>query len=112
MNRSFSKFSGALLLMVFAFFFASTNLFIHTHDGPYGKIVHSHPWGGKPHSHSTSQFQLISIVSNGSFDISDSSDHVEAPCTPVIGSEFIFEAASPARTYADAFSLRGPPMFV
>lgn len=54
---------SALALVLFAFFFASTNLFTHVHEGPEGRIVHSHPWSGKPHSHSQSEFQLLQLIS-------------------------------------------------
>lgn len=63
MNR-FSRIAGIMMLSLYAFFFASTNLFIHTHEGPYSKIVHSHPWSGKSHSHSSSELQLINILSS------------------------------------------------
>ncbi len=57
------KIKSALALVLFAFFFASTNLFTHVHEGPEGRIVHSHPWSGKPHSHSDSELQLLQVIS-------------------------------------------------
>lgn len=57
------KYKSALALVLFAFFFASTNLFPHVHEGPHGRIVHSHPWSGKTHSHSDSELQLLQIIS-------------------------------------------------
>ena len=57
------KYKSALALVLFAFFFASTNLFPHVHEGPEGRIVHSHPWSGKAHSHSDSELQLLQIIS-------------------------------------------------
>lgn len=63
MNR-FVRISGILLLSLYAFFFASTNLFIHTHEGPYYKIVHSHPWSGKAHGHSSQEVQLLNVISD------------------------------------------------
>lgn len=57
------KYKSALALVLFAFFFASTNLFPHVHEGPDGRIVHSHPWSGKAHSHSDSEIQLLQIIS-------------------------------------------------
>lgn len=56
------KYKSALALVLFAFFFASTNLFPHVHEGPEGRIVHSHPWSGKAHSHSDSEIQLLQII--------------------------------------------------
>lgn len=64
---SFRKISGILLFVVFAFMFASTNLFVHTHEGPNGRIVHSHPWSGKSHSHTDGQFQLIGNLAASTF---------------------------------------------
>ena len=57
------KYSGALLLLLFAFFFASANCFPHVHEGEGGRIVHSHPWSAKSHNHSDAQFQTIQILS-------------------------------------------------
>lgn len=57
------KYKSALALVLFAFFFASTNLFPHVHEGPDGRIVHSHPWSGKAHSHSASEIQFLQIIS-------------------------------------------------
>ena len=57
------KIKSALALVLFAFFFASTNLFTHVHEGSEGRIVHSHPWSGKPHSHSNSELQILQIIS-------------------------------------------------
>lgn len=57
------KYRSALALVLFTFFFASANLFPHVHEGPEGRIVHSHPWSGKAHSHSDSEIQLLQIIS-------------------------------------------------
>ena len=61
--KKYLEYLSALALVLFAFFFASTNLFTHVHEGPEGRIVHSHPWSGKPHSHSQSEFQLLQLIS-------------------------------------------------
>ena len=74
MSRRFSKVSSVILLVLFAFFFASTNLFFHTHEGLSGKIVHSHPWGAKSHNHTGAQFQTISMLSANIFEMSAPAD--------------------------------------
>lgn len=53
---------GIFLLTVYAFFFASTNLFVHSHEGPGSKIVHSHPFNGKAHDHTAGQILLINAL--------------------------------------------------
>lgn len=98
-----------ILLMVYAFFFASTNLFYHTHQLEDGTIVHSHIfWGGKAHSHSASQLQIIHLFDTVAYDA-----QVE-----VIPQPFIEQACADCCTpyIADTpveprfvFSLRAPP---
>ena len=65
------EYLSALALVLFAFFFASTNLFTHVHEGPEGKIVHSHPWSGKSHSHSDTELQLLQLISSNIFEASE-----------------------------------------
>lgn len=72
------KYKSALALVLFAFFFASTNLFPHVHEGPHGRIVHSHPWSGKTHSHSDSELQLLQIISANIYLDSDPVEFITA----------------------------------
>ncbi|MDD5950389.1 MAG: hypothetical protein PUC53_00745 [Bacteroidales bacterium] len=72
------KIQSVLSLLLFAFFFASTNLFTHVHDGPEGRVVHSHPWSAKSHNHSDGQFQLIQLLSNSIFESSEQ-DYPDSP---------------------------------
>lgn len=69
--RKHLEYLSALALVLFAFFFASTNLFTHVHEGPEGRIVHSHPWSGKSHSHSDTELQLLQIISSNIFEASE-----------------------------------------
>lgn len=103
------KYWSALLLALFAFFFASTNLFTHVHEGPEGRIVHSHPWSGKSHSHTGAQYQIIQLLSGNIFQAGEE-EHPEAPV-------FSIEAFSPCpltEAYANilfhhVLGLRAPP---
>lgn len=107
------KYLGALpqitVLVLFAFFFASTNFFFHVHEGPDGRIVHSHPWSAKPHSHSAAQFQLISLISSSAFEAGGQL-RIEAPAGS--GGDSV-PAALPERTCRREFhgvnGLRAPP---
>lgn len=54
---------GLFLLVLYAFFFASTTLFVHTHQD--SNITHSHPWSSKNHTHTGSQLQLIDCLADG-----------------------------------------------
>ena len=69
--RKHLEYLSALALVLFAFFFASTNLFTHVHEGPEGRIVHSHPWSGKSHSHSDTELQLLQLISSNIFEASE-----------------------------------------
>ena len=112
MSRRFSKISSIILLVLFAFFFASTNLFFHTHEGLSGKIVHSHPWSAKSHNHTSAQFQAISILSANIFDISASVDVSDCPQRPLIESAYPDYCPAIMGIHPGTISLRGPPMSV
>ena len=112
MSKRFPRVSSIILLVLFAFFFASTNLFFHTHEGISGKIVHSHPWSAKSHNHTGAQFQAISLLSANIFDLSDSVDRVDCPQCPLIETAHFDKSASIAGVHPGAISLRGPPMSV
>ncbi len=65
--RKFKKPIIALLLVLFAGYYAGITLFSHVHEVRGGRIVHSHPYSGTPcqpgHQHSTLQLQLIAHLS-------------------------------------------------
>lgn len=99
-----------LLLAVYAFFFASTNLFYHTHNLENSKIVHSHPWGGHDHSHTAGQIQLIQAISQAEFK---SSGLTSVPCeAPALLSVFndLCAADFIPEFHFSSFSLRAPPI--
>lgn len=112
MKRRFSRVSGIVLFVLFAFFFASTNLCIHTHEGPHGKIVHSHPWSGKSHNHSSSQFQLISLLSATAYSAPSTVDHIEPPCAQTIILEFRESDKALSSFKPGAYYVRGSPAFI
>ncbi|MCQ2155415.1 MAG: hypothetical protein MJY55_06355 [Bacteroidales bacterium] len=112
MSRRFSKVSSIILLVLFAFFFASTNLFFHTHEGLSGKIVHSHPWSAKSHNHTCAQFQAISILSANIFDLSASMELSDSPQRTLIASAYPDYCVVATGGHPVTISLRGPPMFV
>ena len=66
----FRKHTGLFLILVYAFFFASTNFFYHTHQLADYKLVHSHPFSIPGHSHTAGQILLI--------DLTDSADLLES----------------------------------
>lgn len=94
-------------MLVYAFFFASTNLFVHSHQFRGYTVVHSHP--GKAATHTADQIQLISILDNSTYD---ASDMVIAPESDVV---LVCDVTTVA--VCDAFvsdvplssSLRAPP---
>ena len=104
------KYKSALALVLFAFFFASTNLFPHVHEGPEGRIVHSHPWSGKAHSHSDSEIQLLQIVSANFYLDSGHVDFVTAESPSFL---FILVVALPEvvqTVFHHVLGLRAPPV--
>lgn len=104
------KYKSALALVLFAFFFASTNLFPHVHEGPEGRIVHSHPWSGKAHSHSDSEIQLLQIISA---NIYLDSGHVEFFTAESPDFLFILVVALPEvvqTVFHHVLGLRAPPV--
>lgn len=104
------KYRSALALVLFAFFFASTNLFPHVHEGPEGRIVHSHPWSGKAHSHSTSELQLLQIISA---NIYLDSGHIEVVTAETPDFPFVAAATLPEivqSVFHHILGLRAPPV--
>lgn len=101
---------SALALMLFAFFFASTNLFTHVHEGPEGKIVHSHPWSGKAHSHSDTELQLLQLISSNIFEASEriSVTVSDSPVVPYHPSGVLPEVAQ--TVFHHVLGLRAPPL--
>ncbi len=63
----FRKYSGLFLILVYAFFFASTNLFYHSHQLADYKLVHSHPFSIPGHSHTVNQILLIDLIDSADF---------------------------------------------
>lgn len=104
------KYKSALALVLFAFYFASTNLFPHVHEGPEGRIVHSHPWSGKAHSHSDSEIQLLQIISANIYLDSGHVDFVTAESPDFL---FILVVALPEVVqivFHHVLGLRAPPV--
>lgn len=51
-----------LLLAIFAWYWSSVTLFSHEHFVNGERVMHSHPFAGSSHNHSTSQMQTISYL--------------------------------------------------
>lgn len=43
-------------------YYGCSTFFMHTHQTPFGPVTHSHPFKG-PHSHTTSAYITISLLS-------------------------------------------------
>ena len=105
----FRKYSGLFLILVYAFFFASTNLFYHSHQLADYKLVHSHPFSIPGHSHTANQILLIDLIDSADFQESAelsvpdavpgfSCPEIMGNSTEVVRSGVIF-----------SYSLRAPP---
>lgn len=97
------------MIIVYAFFFASTNLFYHSHLIADIKIVHSHPWSSNNHSHNTSQLTFISFLDSEIFQDATSIEAPEATLTQIfIADEVCPEDFIISRNVL-TISLRAPP---
>ena len=109
--KRFRKISSVLLLVLYATFFASTNLCVHSHDVEGVHIVHSHLGGGSQHSHTASQLQTINYLGCERFVAAEALASVAGPCLL-----FCEDFESPLREAVITFSgeshsLRAPPFF-
>ena len=103
------KFTGIALAVVYAFFFASTTLFYHSHQLADFKLVHSHPFTSGGHSHTAGQIILIDIVDSAVYQgVSQVSVSEPVPVQPDIElSVRYFEPALAPVFFL--FSLKAPP---
>ncbi|MCQ2177940.1 MAG: hypothetical protein MJY42_03525 [Bacteroidales bacterium] len=105
----FRKYIVVFLTVVYAFFFASTNLFYHTHHLVNSVLVHSHPFSGAGHTHTASQLVLIDAVDSSVYQGSVLQTVPEFVPT-AFGSELCLNPITPVlSTRALSFSLRAPP---
>lgn len=110
MTNKFRYIASILLLVVYAAFFASTNMFYHVHYQNGNKVVHSHfMFGGENHSHNSFELQLIAQVNTLTYD-SPETLQVELPqptfidkTEAILGVEYLFSASS------CNIALRAPP---
>lgn len=105
----FRKYIGLFLLLVYAFFFASTNFFYHTHQLADHKLVHSHPFSIPGHSHTAGQILLIDLINSA--DLLESAELTvpEAICSfsvPLISDKCADDVLSGSNF---CYSLRAPP---
>ena len=109
--KGFRKISSAVLLVLYAIFFVSTNLCVHSHDILGEHIVHSHLGGGAHHSHSTGQIQTINFLNAESFTSAEALCEVSGPgirsceCTTICECSIILSSKS------ESHCLRAPPYF-
>ena len=105
----FRKYTGLFLILVYAFFFASTNLFYHSHQLADYKIVHSHPFSIPGHSHTANQILLIDLIDSADFQESAElsvPDAVPGFSVTVISDKCADDVLSGFNFY---YSLRAPP---
>lgn len=110
MVRNFKQSINILLLVVYAIFFASANLFYHSHRFKEGNVVHSHiAWGHKAHHHSATQLHVIDQLNNTTFDKVAPTD-IHQPFTQYLADNApIKEVVAHVQNAAHAISLRAPP---
>ena len=109
--KNFRKISSVVLLALYAIFFASTNLCVHSHDIEGVRVVHSHLGGSASHSHTASQIQTINFIDTEAF--------VSSQCISADDVCFAASVENCGCAYQDAVlpanykthSLRAPPCF-
>lgn len=103
------KYIGVILIVVYAFFFASTNLFYHSHQLVNSRLVHSHPFSSANHSHTANQVALIEIADTAIYEESAaiSAPYIIPAESHILISQAIDEPVLTASTVR--FSLRAPP---
>ena len=101
--------TGFFLLLLYAFFFASTTLFVHTH--PDLNITHSHPWSSKTHTHTGAQIQLIDLLTDIT-SLSEETVVVTESCCQLIDDvdTDIIETGFVTPSFATC-GLRAPPFY-
>ena len=105
----FRKYTGLFLILVYAFFFASTNFFYHTHQLADHKLVHSHPFSIPGHSHTAGQILLIDLIDSADLMESAELSVSDAICgfsVPVISDKRADDVLS---GFNFCYSLRAPP---
>lgn len=98
------------MLIVYAFFFASTNLCYHSHEISGEKIIHSHMGYGYSHDHSNNQIQILEIISAS---VTDCPDTIILPDNSYAFSEVVavlFVESRLGLIQSDGFYLRAPPV--
>lgn len=103
------KHIGLFLLVVYAFFFASTNFFYHSHQLANYKLVHSHPFNSPGHSHAGGQILLIEATDSAAYEESSPISVPDfVPTRP--GTKILQTDVRPILTPDIlSFSLRAPP---
>ena len=103
------KYIGLFLVLVYAFFFTSTNFFYHTHQLATAKLVHSHPFGGQGHTHTANQLTLVDIIDSSVYQ--ESADVITPDFLPVLlSSEMDWNPTEEVFNVRILnFSLRAPP---
>lgn len=103
------QYISLLLLAVYAFFFASNNFFYHSHYLADTKVVHSHLWGNKAHSHTTAQIQAIDLFNTAVYEKGEtlSAPQNLAVHQTVKNQTTLFCVLPSCSVWT--FSLRGPP---
>lgn len=106
------KYISFFLLTVYTFLFVSVNFCYHSHQLSNTKIVHSHIWDGKAHSHTEVQFLNIDQLST---TLCEGATFVQLPQVfPVfiVEESVEWQGTAISSFVACAISLRAPPSFV
>lgn len=111
MSQRVRQLISLCLLAVYVFFFASANLFYHAHYQDNNKIVHSHIWNGKAHTHTAGEVMLIDQLNLTPYQ---GAEQVTVDLTaPIVANPVmvICQVAKPHTHSGFIFSLRAPPSY-
>ncbi len=106
----FRKFISLTLVVVYAFFLASTTMFYHSHQLADFKLVHSHPFTSHGHTHTAGQILLIDIVDSAAYKESSSMSvpvSIPVAADPDLFVRYVEPVLAPVFFL---FSLKAPPV--
>lgn len=97
-----------LLALLFVGYYASNTMFEHVHYVDNVMVVHSHPFGGSGHSHTSAGMQAISLL-NSAIILGSPETVTTSPAMLLIAIVGFVAAAAAISRHLLSLSLRAPP---
>lgn len=104
-----NKLISLFLLVVYVMYFASANLFVHSHHFQNRIVVHSHPYTAKAHGHTSTEVQLIDLLQESTTTEGVPSSVPECPEADYHEASPVSIEKHPVVADVKGLLLRGPP---